>query len=327
MNKKYFTKVDAILSKHPHRTYKAKELARQLNIKNNDYPQFRDALKNMAAQGKIAKYQHNQYGFIKRAPILEGELHVKTHGYGFLITEEGKEDVFISQKNMSTAFNKDIVRVQLFAQPHGKSPEGRVVAVVKRTQQKIVGTYKKNKRYGFVIPDDLKITRDIYIHEGDDLKAKSGQKVVVKIENWQDERMNPEGRIVEVLGFPDEPGVDVISVVKSFDLLTIFPKIVEKEVQYIPETIPEDELNRRLDLRDEVCFTIDPEDAKDFDDAVSIKLLKNGNYELGVHIADVTYYVREHSHVDKEALKRGTSIYLVDRVVPMLPEKLSNEIC
>ncbi len=327
MNKKYLEKVESILSTHPHRTFKAKELARQIRIKKSEYIEFREALKKLAAQGQIAKYKSNQFGHIKKATIIEGELHVKTQGYGFLITEEGKGDVFISQKNMGTAFNKDIVNVQLFAQPHGKNPEGRVVKVVKRARQNIVGTYRENKRYGFVIPDDIKMSRDIFIHKGDDLNAKSGQKVAVRVKDWLDERLNPEGQIDEVLGFPEEPGVDVTSVVKAFDLPTDFPEIVEKEAQHISDFIPADEPGRRLDLRDSVCLTIDPEDAKDFDDAVSIKLLENGNYELGVHIADVSYYVTEKSQLDKEALKRGTSVYLVDRVVPMLPEKLSNQIC
>ena len=327
MNKRHASKVDTILSKYPHRTFKPKELARQLGIKGPKYTDFRDALKSLAAQGKIARYQGTKYGLIKQATVLEGELHVKAQGYGFLITEEGEEDVFISQKNMGTAFNKDLVKVQLFAVSKGRSREGRVVQVLKRAHQQFVGTYQKSKRYGFVIPDDPKMSRDIFIAEGDHLNAKSNQKVVVKIERWQDERLNPEGRVVEVLGYPDEPGVDVISVVKAFDLPTQFSAKVEKEAAAIPQSMALAELNRRLDLRNDICFTIDPEDAKDFDDAVSVRVLTNGNHELGVHIADVSFYVKEKSQLDKEALRRGTSVYLVDRVIPMLPEKLSNEIC
>lgn len=323
----FFSEVETVFTKHPNRAFKAKDLARQLGISKGQYPPFRDALKRMAEQGQIAKYKRNQYGLIKKAAVLEGELHVKTQGYGFLITEEGKQDVFISQKNMGTALHKDTVRVQLFARSQGKSVEGRVIEVLKRARQNIVGTFRKNKRFGFVVPDDLKITHDIFVNEGDDLKAKSGQKVVVVIENWQHEKLNPEGRIIEVLGFPEEVGVDVLSVVKSFDLPTDFPEAIEKEARAIPNEIPKEEIRRRLDLRNTVTFTIDPVDAKDFDDAVSIHELKNGNYELGVHIADVSYYVKDRSVLDKEALRRGTSVYLVDRVVPMLPEKLSNNLC
>ncbi len=327
MNQNYVKRVVDLFSKYPHRSFKPKQLARQLGVKQAEYPAFRDTLKKLAAQGKIARYKRNQYGFLRTATVLQGELHVKSQGYGFLITPEGEEDVFISQKNMGVALDRDTVRVQLFAESRGKSLEGRVIEVVKRARQNIVGTYRKLRRYGIVVPDDPKITRDLYIHAADDLRAKSGQKVVACIENWEDERMMPEGRIVEILGFPDEPGVDVMSVVKSFDLPTRFPREVEQEARSISTQIPPSEIQRRLDLRDQVCFTIDPEDAKDFDDAVSIRRLRRGRYELGVHIADVSYYVRPQSALDKEALRRGTSVYLVDRVVPMLPEKLSNVIC
>ena len=325
--KKYNKKVEGILTSNPNRTFKPKELARKLGVPKTQYTGFRDAIKRMAADGLIAKHKGNNFGVLKKAPVLEGELHVKTQGYGFLITEPEEEDVFVSQKNMGIALNKDVVKVQLFAQSHGRSREGRVIEVVSRARQSIVGIYKKTKRYGFVLPDDLKITRDIFVHEADSLKAKSGQKVVVKIIHWQDERTNPEGEIIEILGFPDDPGVDVMSVVKSFDLPTEFPESVTSAAAEIPVKIPKAVLKDRLDLRDTICLTIDPADAKDFDDAVSITMLKNGNFELGVHIADVSYYVGEESEIDKEALKRGTSIYLVDRVIPMLPEKLSNEIC
>ncbi len=191
MNKPSLKRVNILLSKYPHKTFQAKELARQLRVKKVHYTEFRDNLKVWVAQGRIAKYKHNQYGGIKKAKALEGELHVKTQGYGFLITEAGKEDVFISQKNMGTAFNKDTVRVQLYATSKGQSPEGRVVEVVERARQLIVGTYKKDRRYGFVIPDDRKITRDIFVAEGNDLSAKSDQKVVVRITKWQDARLNP----------------------------------------------------------------------------------------------------------------------------------------
>jgi ribonuclease R len=292
-----------------------------------EYPKFRDMLKNLAAEGRLAKYRHNQFGSIRQARTVVGELHVKTQGYGFCLTDEGEDDVFISQKNMGTALHKDIVKVQLYARPKGRSPEGRVVEVVKRNRQNIVGTYRRSRRFGFVVPDNLKILRDIYIADADSLGAKPGQKVVAEIISWEDEHLNPEGRIVEVLGYPDDPGVDVISVAKAFDLPTSFPVKVEEAASKIPATIPLRELDRRLDLRDEMVFTIDPEDAKDFDDAVSIRRLENQNFELGVHIADVSYYVQEGSVIDKEALRRGTSVYLVDRVVPMLPERLSNELC
>ncbi len=327
MKKDIIKKLKGFLASHPDRTFKPKEMARKLGVKKSEYTQFRDLVKSAAREGVIAKHRGNNFGTLKRATVLEGELHVKTQGYGFLITPEGEEDVFISQKNMGTALHKDIVKVQLYAQSGGRSREGRVIEIVKRARQNIVGTFQKSRNFGFVVPDDLKITRDLFIHPDDDKNAKHGQKVVAQLKHWEDERSNPEGKIVEVLGFPDAPGVDVMSVVKSFDLPTGFPPRVEKEAAEISEQIPDAEIRRRLDLRKQVCFTIDPADAKDFDDAVSIKPLRNGNYELGVHIADVSYYVRPGSKMDREAWERGTSVYLVDRVVPMLPEKISNRIC
>jgi ribonuclease R len=327
MAAKYLVELENILAKNPKRVFKAKELARMLGVKKNEYIEFRRNLKKYAVKGLIAKYKKSQYGTIKRAATLEGELHVKTQGYGFLITPDDREDIFISQKNMGTALHKDLVRVQLYAHSRGRSTEGRVIEVLTRSRKSIVGTYQKNKNYGFVIPDDLKINKDIFIPENENLSAKSGQKVVVEFTDWQEERNNPEGKIVEVLGFPQDPGVDVASVAKSFDLPMNFPEAVVAEAEAVPVEIPEDELAARLDLRQITCFTIDPEDAKDFDDAVSIRRLGNGDYELGVHIADVSYFVNEHGLLDREAMQRGTSVYLVDRVVPMLPEKLSNEVC
>ncbi len=327
MKKNILKKVQGLLDTYPHRTFKPKEMARKLGVTKAEYQDFRDLIKQAAREGKIAKHRGNNFGATNQTTMAEGELHVKTQGYGFLITEDGEEDVFISQRNMGTALNKDIVLVQLYAQSRGKSHEGRVVEVVKRARQQMVGTYQKSRNYGHVVPDDIKMQRDIFVPEGMDLKAKSGHKVVVKLTFWEDERSNPEGEIVEVLGFPDDPGVDVMSVIKAFDLPTSFPQEVEEEAGAISEKIPAKEIARRLDLRDDICITIDPDDAKDFDDAVSLRQLKNGNWELGVHIADVSYYATPGTKLDREALRRGTSVYLVDQVVPMLPEKLSNHIC
>ncbi len=329
MNKKIIKRIEALLATYPHRTFKPKELARKLGVAKPDYTSFRDTIKKAARDGLIAKYRGNSFGTLQRAAVLEGELHVKAQGYGFLLVGDDKDDVFISQKNMGTALNKDMVQVQLYARSKtaGRSREGRVVKVVKRASQTVVGTYRSTKRYGFVVPDELKMSRDVFVPEGASGLAQSGQKVVVKITSWDDARANPEGEIVEILGFPDDPGVDVLAVVKAFDLPITFQSQVEEEARRIPAEIPAKEIARRLDLRQEVCFTIDPRDAKDFDDAVSIRKLKNGNHELGVHIADVSYYVQPGSRLDREALKRGTSVYLVDRVIPMLPEKLSNQIC
>ncbi|MCZ6821245.1 MAG: ribonuclease R, partial [Calditrichaeota bacterium] len=203
-------KIQGLLASNPNRTFKPKEMARKLGVSKTDYTKFRDTLKRAARDGKIAKDRGNNFGAIKRLAMIEGQLHVKTQGYGFLIAEDGGPDVFISQKNMGTALHKDVVQVQLYAEGRGKNREGRVIKVVERARQNIVGIYRKTKQYGFVVPDDLKITRDIFIPPGENEKAESGQKVVAKIVSWTDERTNPEGKIVEVLGFPEDPGVDVM---------------------------------------------------------------------------------------------------------------------
>jgi len=315
------------LAREKNRQFKAKELARALRVPPGQYREFRDFVKALGREGKIAKHARNHYGHAQQASTLVGTLHVKTQGYAFLIVGEGQEDVFISQKNMGTALNRDVVKVQLFARPSGRKPEGRVIEVIKRSRQNIVGTLRKGKYYYFVKPDEMKLLQDIYIPEEFLDGAQPGQKVAAAIESWDDPSHNPEGRIVKVLGFPNETGVDVLSVAFSFDLPADFPAAVEQAAEQLRLDITPDLAQQRLDLRDQLIFTIDPEDAKDFDDAVHLRHLENGNYELGVHIADVSHYVAEGSTIDREALARGTSVYLVDRVVPMLPEKLSNELC
>lgn len=309
------------------RRFKAKELARRLHVPPAKYREFRDLLKGLAREGKIIKFPRNQFGRAHPSSTATGVLHVKSQGYAFLIVGEGREDVFISQKNMSTALNGDTVKVQLFARPSGRRPEGRVVEILKRGRKNIVGLLRQGKHYFHVKPDDIKLLHDIMIPVENLNGAKPGQKVAVIIENWEDEYQPPEGSVVQVLGFPGEPGVDVLSVAFSFDLPGAFPPAIEKEAAGLEINITPELLAQRADLRGWLTFTIDPVDAKDFDDAVSLRRLDNGNYELGVHIADVSHFVQEDTALDREALARSTSIYLVDRVIPMLPERLSNDLC
>ncbi|MDZ7374032.1 MAG: ribonuclease R [candidate division KSB1 bacterium] len=322
----YLSRVLDFLRSRPGQGFKAKELAREIGVPPMHYTRFRSLLREMAERGELRKGRHARYSLAPPEPEVTGTLHVKTQGYGYVVCEDGRE-VFVSQRNMGTALPKDVVRVRLFATRNGERPEGRVVEVLERARENIVGTYRRGKRFGFVVPDDLKVQWDILVADTDNLGAVSGQKVVVRITEWEDERANPVGKVVKVLGFPEEPGVDVASVAYSYDLPLSFPEKVLREAERLPEAIPEGELERRLDLRDLVTFTIDPAEAKDFDDAVSLRRLESGNWELGVHIADVSYYVKEGGAIDKEARSRGTSVYLVDRVIPMLPERLSNQIC
>ncbi len=319
--------IEALLAQEPARTFKAKEIAKRLGVTQDRYHLLRAALRQLVATGSIAKYPRNRYGRRRPAQEVTGVLRVKTQGYGFVVRDDGGDDVFVSERNMGLALHRDRVRVRLFAQTRGRSSEGKVVEVLARARQNIVGTYKRGRKYGFVVPDELKIPHDIYVHDSEAMGAQSGQKVVVQISNWEHERLNPEGRIVEVLGFPSEMGVDVLSVARAYDLTESFPPEVEEEAASLPEVIPAEEARLRLDLRSTLLFTIDPPDAKDFDDAVSLEALANGHLLLGVHIADVSWYVRPGGPLDQEARRRGTSVYLVDRTIPMLPERLSSHLC
>jgi ribonuclease R len=319
-------KIADLLAADPLHPLKAREIARKIGVSKNDYQVLRTTLRAMSRDGKILRHPKSRFGIPHKAAEAIGQLRVNSQGYGFVTREEG-DDIFISQKNMGVALHKDMVRVRLFAATEGKSPEGQIVEVAERARSTIVGVFRRGKRHGYVVPDDIKLHLDLIIDNADTGGAENGQKVVAEIDQWEHVHLNPTGRIVEVLGFPDERGVDVLSVLHNFELPNTFPEAVLAASDKLADQIPQEEISSRLDLRRLTTFTIDPGNAKDFDDAVSLEKLANGNYRLGVHIADVSYYVAEGGIIDKEAIERGTSVYLVDRVVPMLPEKLSNELC
>ena len=321
------TEILDLLKSRPAHIFKVRALARELGISSKNYTDFKYLVKSMIEQDLIMRHKGNKVGYLKKASAVTGTLHVKTQGYGFLIRDDGGEDLFISQRNMGSALHKDQVKVVPWAKSKGNLTEGRVVEILKRGRTNVVGTFLEAKTFNYVIPDDLKITKDIFIDPKDSKNASVGQKVVVEIDDWGDDRRMPSGKVVDVLGYAQDKGVDVLSVAHSYDISPTFPKAVEKEAHLIQLSIPQEEIERRADFRNDLIFTIDPEDAKDFDDAVSLKELPNGHYELGVHIADVSHFIEPKSAIDKEALKRGTSVYLVDRVIPMLPETLSNEVC
>jgi ribonuclease R len=312
---------------NPGKIYKKRELAKKIGTVNAEYQLFKKTVRQLAEEEKISRYKGNKYGKLKKPDIVTGTLHVKTQGYGFLIRNDGGQDVFISPKNRSDAAHHDRVRVMLLTQPVDKLPEGKVIEVLARGHEKIVGIFQEAKNFNYVIPDELKLSRDIYISEKNRGRAQPGQKVVVEILKRNNIRQTVEGKIIEVLGRPGEPGVDVLSVLHRYDLPEKMPAKIIKAAEEINGEIFREAIEARMDLRDKLIFTIDPEDAKDFDDAISLEKLPNGNFYLGVHIADVSHYVEPSSPIDVEALKRGTSVYLVDRVLPMLPERLSNEIC
>ncbi len=313
--------------KEKKKPFKRKEISHAIGISKKNYYLFREALNELVKNGKVARLKGGKYSTVSSLQKTKGVLQMTRKGFGFVTDERTGEDIFIAAQHLNTALDQDLVEVQLFAVSRGRNKEGRVTRIISRGKSTFVGTYHKSEYYGFVVPDDPRVYRDFYIHERHSLNAKDGQKVVVELEKWDSHKLNPEGRIVEVLGYPDEPGVDVVSVVRGFGLPIHFPKKVEKEARKAEMKITPKDLAERMDLRDWDIFTIDPADAKDFDDAVSLTRLENGNYLLGVHIADVSHFVPEGSAVDEEARRRGTSIYLVDRVVPMLPEHLSNKLC
>jgi ribonuclease R len=315
------------LQKRRGKSFKAKEISHALHVHKNNYHSFRDALQLLSRKGKIARLKIGRFTLPSTLQKVVGKIQLTRKGFGFVTDERTGEEIFIPAQHLNTALNEDVVEVQLFAVSRGKSKEGQIIAIRERGHRTFVGTYHRSEYYGFVVADNPRVYRDFYIQPHNNAGAKQGQKVVVEFLKWDAASLNPEGKIIEILGFPDEPGVDVVSVLKGFELPVQFPAAVEKEAQQIGFHLSNKILEHRLDLREETIFTIDPVDAKDFDDAVSLNHLDNGNYQLGVHIADVSHFVQEGSLVDKEAFLRGTSIYLVDRVVPMLPEHLSNELC
>jgi len=304
------------------------ELAIQFGITGKDIKEFYKVLDEMEKEGIIIQTKSGRYGLVSKMNLIVGKLEGNEKGFAFLIPDDKeREDVFIPAENTNGAMDGDRVVVRIVnSGMENKRDEGEVVKILERANTTIVGTYEDSKNFGFVIPDNSKIFYDIFIPKENKNGAKTNQKVVVEITRWPEKRRNPEGKIVDILGYIGEKGVDILSIIKDYKLPEEFPKKVKNQAQQIEGTISEEELKNRVDLRHLNTFTIDGPDAKDFDDAVSIE--KNGDkYRLGVHIADVSHYVKENSPLDKEAFKRGNSIYLIDRVIPMLPEELSNGIC
>ena len=308
--------------------FSAKQLSAELSIRKKNYHIFQKALNSLINTRQIFKIKGSKkYRVGIKSRVIQGELRMTKGGFGFVHDEQNDVDVFVGRDHLNTALDLDIVEVKLYAKSRGKSEDGYVTKILERKRKFFVGTFHQTTYYGFVVPDDPKIYRDFFVPKEQQKDAQDGQKVVVILEKWDSDHLNPEGSITEIIGWPGDAGVDVASVAHSFQLMTSFPEKVDMAAQKISAGGLDKEIEGRLDFRKQVCFTIDPEDAKDFDDAVSIEKLPDGTLELGVHIADVSYYVLPGSDIDKEALKRATSVYLVDRVLPMLPEHLSNELC
>ena len=321
--------IEKLMGEKKYKLLLREELAQKFGIGKKEYKEFFSVLDDLEKEGIILKAANNRYGLLNDEYLVVGKLESHEKGFGFVISKDRiGEDVYIPADSMNTAMHGDKVVANLIVRKEiGKRQEGEIIRILERVNQTVIGTYEDDGNFGFVIPDNHKIAYDIFISKGSSLNAKDGQKVVVEIIRWPELRRNPEGKIIEVLGYLTEKGTDILSIIRQFNLPEEFPDAVKKEAIRVAEEIDDKELSKRLDLRDLKTFTIDGADAKDLDDAISIERLNNGNFKLGVHIADVTHYVKPNSLLDKEALLRGNSVYLIDRVIPMLPPELSNGIC
>ena len=308
---------------------KREELALIFNIHPSEMPMFYNFLDELEEDGYIIKTKKGRVMSPNKMGLFVGKFVAHRKGYGFVESdEEFTQDLFIPKDDINGALHNDRVMVEIVTPAtEDKRAEGKVIKIIKREVTRVVGLFQENKSFGFVVPDDKKFNQDIFIPKRGFNGAKNDDKVVCEITLWPQENRKPEGKIIEVLGKKGERGVEIDSIIRAHGLPEEFPKKVIDEANYVSSQDLEDEIARRLDLRHLDIFTIDGEDAKDLDDAISIEVLPNGNYKLGVHIADVTHYVREKSKLDKEALKRATSVYLVDKVIPMLPKQLSNGVC
>lgn len=323
---------------------KAKEMAFILGVPKQKYSEFRGILDELENEFKIEQTKKGKYMLVDESIYKTGVLRLNQKGFGFVKINDSDEEVFISSDNINKALNDDEVLVKITEMNDGASKtdnhsEGVIIKIIKHGKNTLVGTFQNSRNFGFVVPDDTKFGTDIFISKKDFNNARNNQKVVVKITKYAEKGKKAEGKIIEVLGNRDEAGIDMLSLVKEYNLPYEFPEPVLKEVKKILKTgdenniasasinISDMDLKTRLDLRNEEIFTIDGEDAKDLDDAVCVSKNSDGNYVLGVHIADVSNYVKEGSQLDKEAIIRGTSVYMMDRVIPMLPKELSNGIC
>ena len=306
---------------------KAKEIAMLMRVPKNEYHEFLSTIGKLELEMKIQKNRKNRYR-VSEKTYYEGYFRKNARGYGFVRIEGQEDEIFIAKENSLNALNGDHVLIEITEEKNKiKSAEGKVVRILKREKDTLVGTFQNSKIFGFVVPDDKNFGTDIFISKKNFGKAKNNQKVLVKITKYPQNGKKAEGKIVEVLGNMNDAGVDMLSIIKEYKLPAKFSEQVKEEAIKCGNEINRSEISKRVDLRDKKIFTIDGEDAKDLDDAVRVEKFKNGNYKLEVHIADVSYYVKENSLLDQEALIRGTSIYMLGNVIPMLPKELSNGIC
>ena len=325
-----------------------KDLARHIKIKGKDeFRGLRELMDELERKGIVSADERGKFTYLRHrekhegggrtSSRIRGTLFMTRRGFGFVAIEGSDDEIYIAPKYLHTALHSDVVEVVQFAGRPGRGgrgkgreddrAEGEVVAILERKITTVTGRLEAGRSSFFVVPDDERIARDIYVTREDALGAKPGDKVVVRLLEWTDEHLNPEGEITEILGTAGDARVEVLSVARTFGLPAHFPPVAEQEAGALGASIGPEEIRGRIDCRRITCVTIDPEDAKDFDDAVSYEPLPGGGARLGVHIADVSHYVRPGTALDAEAYTRGTSVYMVNEVVPMLPERLSNDLC
>ena len=336
--RKIRTKILELLREKDYRPLDKVEIARRLHLSGTDTVQLRNTLRELERAGEIARIRKNRYILPSEADLVAGKLTINPAGYGFLATDTaGQQDIFIAAENIGTAMHGDRVVARINpdvprrAKDRKGRSEGRVIRILERARDTVVGTLQQSRNFSYVVADDPRFVHNVYVSASKDrdrkTTAKVGDKVVVRLEAWESRHVNPEGEIIEVLGPASAPGVDMLSIIRKYNLPTEFPKAVLDEANRIPQSVEPELIKGREDLRKKFIVTIDPDDARDFDDAIDVEKIDNQCWRLGVHIADVSAYVKPNSALDREALRRGNSVYLPDRVIPMLPERLSNGVC
>jgi ribonuclease R len=317
-----------MLSNHPNNSYNYKQIARYLQVRDSETKQMiRTVLHDLTDKEDIEEVYTGKYKLKTKGGYVIGTVEMNRNGTASIVSEDFPDEIFVNERNMNHALNGDIVKVYCYAVGRKKIVEGEVVEILKRSRETFVGTLQVSKSFAFLVTDARILPYDLFIPLNSLKGAMDGYKVIARITDWPKNVKNPIGEVVEVLGKKGEHETEMHAIMAEFGLPYAFPEDVEQSAEAIPDEISDAEIKRRRDFRGITTFTIDPDDAKDFDDALSIRQLKNGKWEVGVHIADVTHYIQPKSVLDHEAYERGTSVYLVDRVVPMLPERLSNKVC
>ncbi|CAL2080599.1 Ribonuclease R [Tenacibaculum sp. 190524A05c] len=321
-------KIFKVLNEDASKGFTYKQIADRYGINNTEGKnQIIRKLGELTASAKIIQIEKGKYKINEVRKYHIGTMDLTSNGNGYFICEDFEEDIFVPSVNLNKSLQNDLVRVYVYNKRKSNKLEADVVEIIERAKQEFVGTLQMSKNFGFVVPDNAKMYADIFISRGKINGAKDGDKVLAKITDWPDNSKNPFGKIVESLGKPGDHDTEIHSILLEYGLPYEFPSEVEQEAEKLPIEITAEEISKRRDMRTDLTFTIDPITAKDFDDALSFKVLENGNYEIGIHIADVSHYVQPKTILDDEAYDRATSVYLVDRVVPMLPEMLSNGVC